>query len=85
MKDGKFKVELEHIGLQNMEKSIEKSFNRLTVAIIIASTLIGSSILVYAKIPPLIYGVPLFGFAGFGVAFFMGLVLAYSIYKGGKL
>jgi len=33
----------------------------------------------------LIYGVPLFGFAGFGVAFFMGLVLAYSIYKGGKL
>ena len=62
-----------------------KSFNRLTVAIIIASTLIGSSILVYAKIPPLIYGVPLFGFAGFGVAFFMGLVLAYSIYKGGKL
>ncbi len=85
MKDGKFKVELEHIGLQKMEESIEKSFNRLTVAIIIASTLIGSSILVYAKIPPLIYGVPLFGFAGFGVASVMGLVLAYSIYKGGKL
>ena len=85
MKDGMFKVELEHIGLQKMEESIEKSFNRLTVAIIIASILIGSSILVYAKIPPLIYGVPLFGFAGFVVAFVMGLVLAYSIYKGGKL
>ncbi|MCK5293948.1 MAG: AarF/ABC1/UbiB kinase family protein, partial [Arcobacteraceae bacterium] len=85
MKDGKFRVELEHIGLQKMEESIERSFNRLTVAIILASTLIGSSILVYAKTPPLIYGVPLFGMAGFGVASVMGLVLAYSIYKGGKL
>lgn len=85
MKSGKFKVELEHIGLQKMEESIEKSFNRLTVSIIIASTLIGSSLLLHAKTPPLIYGVPLFGIAGFSVAFVMGLVLAYSIYKGGKL
>lgn len=85
MKRGKFKVELEHIGLQKMEESIEKSFNRLTVAIIIASTLIGSSLLLHAKTPPLIYDVPVFGIAGFSVASIMGLVLAYSIYKGGKL
>lgn len=85
MKNGKFKVELEHVGLQKMEESIEKSFNRLTVAIIIASTLIGSSLLLHAKTPPLIYDVPLFGIAGFSVASVMGLVLAYSIYKGGKL
>ncbi|MEA3330480.1 MAG: AarF/UbiB family protein [Campylobacterota bacterium] len=85
MKKGKFKVELEHVGLQKIEESIEKSFNRLTVSIIIASTLIGSSLLLHAKTPPLIYGVPLFGIAGFSVASVMGLVLAYSIYKGGKL
>ena len=85
MKSGKFKVELEHIGLQEMEESVEKSFNHLTVAIIIASTLIGSSLLLHAKTPPLIYDVPLFGIAGFSVASVMGLVLAYSIYKGGKL
>jgi len=85
MKSGKFKVELEHIGFQKMEESIEKSFNRLTVAIIIASTLIGSSLLLHAKTPPLIYDIPLFGIAGFSVASVMGLVLAYSIYKGGKL
>ena len=85
MKSGKFKVELEHVGLQKMEESIEKSFNRLTVAIIAASALIGSALILHAKTPPLIYGVPLFGIAGFSVAFVMGLVLAYSIYKGGKL
>jgi ubiquinone biosynthesis protein len=85
MKEGKFKVELEHVGLQKMEESIEKSFNRLTVSIIIASTLIGSSLLLLAKTPPLIYDIPLFGIVGFSTAVVMGLVLAYSIYKGGKL
>lgn len=85
MKEGRFKVELEHVGLQKMEESIEKSFNRLTVSIIIASTLIGSSLLLLAKTPPLIYDIPLFGIAGFSSAVIMGLILAYSIYKGGKL
>jgi ubiquinone biosynthesis protein len=85
MKEGKFKVELEHVGLQKMEESIEKSFNRLTVSIIIASTLIGSSLLLLAKTPPLVYDIPLFGIAGFSTAVVMGLILAYSIYKGGKL
>jgi ubiquinone biosynthesis protein len=85
MKEGKFKVELEHVGLQKMEESIEKSFNRLTVSIIIASILIGSSLLLLAKTPPLVYDIPLFGIAGFSTAVVMGLILAYSIYKGGKL
>jgi len=85
MKNGTFKVEVEHNGLQQIEETVEKSFNRLTVAIIAASTLIGSSLILHAKTPPLIYGVPLFGIAGFCVASVMGLVLAYSIYKGGKL
>ena len=85
MKEGKFKVELEHAGLQKMEESIEKSFNRLTVSIIIASILIGSSLLLLAKTPPLVYDIPLFGIAGFSTAVVMGLILAYSIYKGGNL
>jgi ubiquinone biosynthesis protein len=85
MKNGKFKVELEHAGLQKMEESIEKSFNRLTVSIIIASTLIGSSLLLLAKTPPLLYDIPLFGIAGFITAVIMGFILAYSIYKGGRL
>lgn len=85
MKEGKFKIELEHVGLQKLEESIEKSFNRLTVSIVTASLLIGSSLILLAKTPPLMYDIPILGIAGFGVASFIGLVLAYSIYKGGKL
>ncbi len=85
VKNGTFGVSLEHKGLQEIEETVEKSFNRLTVAIIAASTLIGSSLILHAKTPPLIYDVPLFGIAGFCVASGMGLMLAYSIYRGGKL
>jgi len=85
MKRGHFRVEFEHMGLESMEETIEKSFNRLTVSIIIASTLIGSSLVLLAKTPPLIYKIPLLGIIGFGVASAMGLVLAYSIYKRGRL
>ena len=85
LKEGKFKVELEHIGLDKIEETIEKSANRLTVGVIVAAILIGSSILVFTKMPPLIYGIPLVGFAGFVFSCFMGIILAYSIYKGGRL
>jgi len=85
MKRGHFRVEFEHKGLEPMEETIEKSFNRLTVSIVIASTLIGSSLVLLAKTPPLIYEIPLLGIIGFGVACGMGIVLAYSIYKRGRL
>ena len=85
LKKGKFKIELQHIGLQEIESTIEKSFNRLTVSIIVASLLIGPSLILHAKTPPLIYNIPLFGIVGFSVASLMGIVLAYSIYKRGRL
>jgi len=71
-----------YINKDNLSKSQRV---KKTVAIIIASTLIGSSLLLHAKTPPLIFGIPLFGIAGFSVASVMGLILAYFIYKGGKL
>jgi len=85
MKSGKFKVELEHIGLKMMEESIEKSFNRLSLSIVIAAILIGSALLLLAKTPPLVYDIPIFGLAGFIVALVMSLILIISIYKKGKI
>ncbi len=85
IKDGRIKIQMEHVGIKALSKNIEKSVNRLTISIVIAAILIGSSILVYSDIPPIILGVPFFGFVGFVVAFIMGLVLIYSIYKGGRL
>ncbi len=85
LKDGDFKIEFEHVGLESLEHSIEKSFNRLSISIIIAAFLIGSSLLSYAKMPPLIFGIPIFGLVGFLIALVMGVILIASIYKRGKL
>lgn len=85
MKKGELKIEFEHIGLENIEHTIEKSFNRLAIAVIIASILIGSSLVLLAKTPPLIYEMPVLGIIGFSIAFLMGIILIYSIYKRGKL
>jgi len=73
------------IGLEAMEASIEKSANRLSIAIIIASILIGSALLLLAKTPPLVFGIPLLGLAGFLVALVMSFALIFSIYKQGRL
>ena len=85
LKNGNFKMEFEHVGLEALEYSIEKSFNRLSIAIIIAAVLIGSSLLSFAKMPPLVFGIPIFGLIGFMIALLMGTVLIVSIYRRGKL
>lgn len=85
LKDGKITIELEHSGLAAMEESLEKSANRLSIAIIIASILIGSALLLLAHTPPLLFGIPILGLAGFIVAIIMSFVLILSIYQKGRL
>ena len=85
LKNGNFKMEFEHVGLEALEQSIEKSFNRLSIAIIISAVLIGSSLISFAKMPPLVLGIPVFGLIGFTIAMLMGIVLIISIYRRGKL
>jgi len=81
VKNGKLKIEFQHKGLETMETSIEKSANRLSLSIIIAAILIGSSLLLLAKTPPMFYGIPVLGLAGFITAFTMGIMLILSIIK----
>ena len=85
MKSGKLKIEFQHMGLEEMEETIEKSANRLSISVIISAILIGSALLLLAKTPPLLYGIPVLGLAGFVTAVGMGIVLIRSIYKKGRL
>ncbi len=85
MKSGKLKIEFQHMGLEKMEESIEKSANRLSISIIIAAILIGSALLIHAKTPPMLLDIPILGLAGFIIAVVMGIILIRSIYKKGRL
>ncbi|MCO6175963.1 AarF/ABC1/UbiB kinase family protein [Flavobacterium sp. NRK F10] len=83
-KRGELKIKHEVHGLEEMRDTIQKASNRLVLAVIIAALSIGSSILVFANMPPKIYNVPFLGFVGFIISGLLSLRLAYSIFKSGK-
>jgi ubiquinone biosynthesis protein len=81
LKNGELKIEFEHVGLEEMEKTTKNSFNRLSLAIIIASILIGSSMLLSFYVPPLIGHISILGLGGFVFAFVLGVLLIIAIIK----
>ncbi|MDO5044417.1 MAG: lipopolysaccharide core heptose(II) kinase RfaY [Coriobacteriia bacterium] len=53
--------------------------DRLALAVIIAGLFIGSSIVYYAKIKPLIFGIPILGFLGYLGAFILSVIVVLDI------
>ncbi|MDN3707424.1 AarF/UbiB family protein [Myroides ceti] len=84
IKDDKLLINHEVKGLEDIRKTLQNVANRLTYAIIIAALSIGSSILLMAHIPPLLFGNSVLGLLGFLVSGFLGLIIIYSIWKKDK-
>ena len=85
IKTGKLKVEFEHKGLEPMLVKHDQISNRIAFAIVLASLIIGSSLIVLSKIPPLWQGIPIIGIVGFVGAGIMGFWLLISILRHGKM
>lgn len=80
IREGTLMVEFQHKGLESMMRTFISVSNKLSAAIIVASIIIGSSLLVFAGIPPYWNGVPLFGIIGFFLAGLIGLWLLVTFY-----
>ncbi|MEA1933393.1 MAG: AarF/ABC1/UbiB kinase family protein [Thermodesulfobacteriota bacterium] len=85
VRKGKVKIEFEHKGLEPMYSANDRISNRLSFAIVLASLIIGSALIVLSGIPPKWYGIPVIGLAGFLFAGMMGFWLLVSIMKRGRL
>jgi ubiquinone biosynthesis protein len=89
IKAGKMSIPIEHKidakGFDPMRQTLHSIANLLAMAILAASVLICSSILILAAVPPVIWGIPLFGFLGLVWGAIMGLRLAIHIWKHGGL
>jgi ubiquinone biosynthesis protein len=70
---------LDHFGHQ-----LDHSTNRLTMGILTASLVIGSSIVLTVDKGPMLLGLPVFGLIGFLVAFFNSMWILFSIWRSGK-
>jgi len=84
LREGKLKLVFEHKGLEKLILEIDRSTSRMSLSIIIAGIIVGSSLIVRADVGPLIFGYPVLGIAGYIVASIMGFILIISIMKAGK-
>ena len=81
IKAGQVKIEFEHHGLDPITKKFDQMVNRLVFGLVLASLIIGSSIVIFSDIPPKLYGLPVIGLAGFLAAGIMGFGLLISILR----
>ena len=81
----RFKIDLEHRGLDRLINDLDRSSNRISFSLLIAALIIGSSLIMQTEKGPMLFGFPALGFIGYSIAGFLGLWLAIAILRSGRL
>lgn len=81
---GRLKINLDLKRLDHFGHQLDHSTNRLTMAMITAALIVGSSIVMTVRGGPTLFGLPAFGFIGFFLAFVIGFMLVISIWRSGR-
>lgn len=81
---GRMKIDLDVKRLDHFGHQIDHSTNRLTIGLLTAALIIGSSIVMTVQAGPTLFGLPLFGLLGFVIAFFNSIWIVLSIWRAGK-
>ncbi len=82
---GDVKINFVHRNLEDMTRRLTVLTNRLVVAIVLASLILGSSIIgLFAQGGPHLLGISLFAFLGFTISGFFGLWLVGGILRSGR-
>jgi ubiquinone biosynthesis protein len=81
LEHGDLRLRFEHHNLDDLLATLDKTFSRLTMGIIAAAMIIGSSLIITTGIPPLLRGYPLLGLAGYLLAAVLGLWVVYDILR----
>jgi ubiquinone biosynthesis protein len=86
VRDGQIEVGFRHEGLEDLFDRIDKVGNRLVIALVAGTGVIGSALLgVFADSGPHILGVHVFSIVGFGLSMILGLWLAWGVIRSGRL
>ena len=85
LKTGQTRVNFHHEGLEPATNALERSTNRLSFALVVAALIIGSSLIIHSKVPPLWGDVSVVGLVGYLLAGLMGFWLLISILRHGKM
>lgn len=80
---GRFNVHIDVERLKRFGEQVEHSANRLSIGVVTAALIIGSSIVMTVSGGPTLFGLPLFGLIGFLGAGACGAWLIWSIWRSG--
>jgi ubiquinone biosynthesis protein len=78
---GQLRMNLDLPGSTDPIADFSHAFDRLTMGIVIAGLFIGSSVIYYARVEPVIFGIPVVGFLGFTIALVLGIWIIVSIMR----
>jgi ubiquinone biosynthesis protein len=81
---GRLKIDLDLKRLDSFGHQLDRASNRVTMGILTASLVVGSSIIMTVEGGPKLFGLPFFGLLGFLIAFFNSLWIIFSIWRSGK-
>jgi ubiquinone biosynthesis protein len=84
IREGQLSIRYEHVGLDPMRRTLDRVVNRIALAIVIAALIIGSSLLVNARVAPLVSDVSIIGIVGYVIAWILSIWLVLSILRSGR-
>jgi ubiquinone biosynthesis protein len=81
IREQKLYMKMDEKTMTQIQTAQNKIGNRIAIAIILASLIIGSSVVIFAKTAPMVGGVSFWGLIGYLLSVIMGTWLAWSIIK----
>jgi ubiquinone biosynthesis protein len=84
-RSGRLRIDLDLKRLDHFGQQLNSAANRLTMGVLTASLVVGSSIIMTVEGGPELFGLPFFGLLGFLVAFFNSVWILLSIWRSGKV
>ena len=81
IEQGRLTIRFEHKNLTEFRNSLESSFNRLTLGIVLSALIIGSSMIITTGVRPFILGYPALGIIGYVVSGIVALWLIFTIIR----
>lgn len=77
---GQLRMNVEVVGSEEPMRLLSDMVNRLTMALIVVGLFVGSSIVYFAGMKPIIFGIPVVGFMGYVIAFILSAWIVFDIY-----
>ena len=84
IKTGRLPADLTIREMDHLSLAVSQASYRLSFAIVLAALVVGSSVVILSKVPPLFYGLPVLGLAGFLGAAVVGFWLVWDFLRKNK-